>query len=153
MRKKNKKHNKPIKVQIKRYFEDSKLPTRADSGSAGWDLYAYDDAVVQPGQTQMIASGIAVAIPNGYFGGIYNRSGLSTKHGIRLANCTAVIDSSYRGMVGIPLHNDTDQPYKVTKGDRVAQMIIQPVPEVEWEEVDELDDTERGTGSFGHSGR
>lgn len=152
MRKRNKKHN-TIKVHVKRYFEDSKLPTRADSGSAGWDLYAYEDADILPGNTQMIASGIAVAIPNGYFGAIYNRSGLSTKHGIRLANCTAVIDSSYRGMVGIPLHNDTDRLYKVAKGDRVAQMIIQPVPEVKWEEVDELDDTERSSGGFGHSGR
>ena len=144
-------------MRIKKLNELAHIPTRADEGAAGYDLYAVvdgdDKAVINPGQSLVLGSGYAFEIPDGFFGGVFPRSGLSTKHGIRLSNCTAVIDSSYRGEVKIPLHNDSDTPYVVHNGDRVAQLIIIPYHKVDLVESEILNDTERGDGGFGHSGR
>ena len=133
-------------------FNDAILPTKADPGSAGYDLYSPIDAIVYPSSMVFIQSGFAVQIPDGFFGAIYARSGLSTKHHIRLANGVGVIDSSYRGQVGLPMYNDGDTPYLIHKGDRIAQLIIQPYLEYEVCEVDHLPDTARGTGGFGSTG-
>lgn len=143
------------KLNIKKVRENAHIPTRADEGAAGYDLYAATDGdiVIEPGKTAMIPSGYAFEIPAGYFGGVFPRSGLSTKHGIRLANCVAVIDSSYRGEVQIPLHNDLDEAYTIHTGDRVAQMVIIPYFAEDLNETDELSDTTRGQGGFGSSGR
>lgn len=100
----------------------------------------------------MIRTGIQVEIPQGYFGAVFARSGLSTKQGLRPANCVGVIDSDYRGEIKIPLYNDSGSTREVHCGDRVAQMVILPYAKVELEEVDELDNTERGTGGFGSTG-
>lgn len=143
-------------MRIKKLSDRAHIPTRADEGAAGYDLYAVVDgetAIIQPGQTLLLGSGYAFEIPAGFFGGVFPRSGLSTKHGIRLANCVAVIDSSYRGEVKIPLFNDSDQPYTVSDGDRVAQLILIPCLSENMEETDELSSTDRGEGGFGHSGK
>lgn len=145
-------------MKIKKLREQAQKPTRADEHSAGYDLYAIVDepdgrAWIWPGDTLVVGCGYAFEIPEGHFGGVYPRSGLSTKHGICLANGVAVIDSSYRGEVKMPLHNASDKKYMIQTGDRVAQIIIQPYKMVDLEESDELSDTERGDGGFGHSGR
>lgn len=148
-----------MKIQIQRLYETTKLPTRADNASAGYDLYAdISDAVgntitLKPGETRFISTGIACAIPNGYFGAIYARSGLSCRHGLRPANCVGVVDSSYRGEIMVALHNDNDKCQSINHGDRIAQLIIQEFQPIEWEEVEVLDETERGDGGFGHSGK
>lgn len=141
------------RILFKKLDPDAKLPTKATWDSAGLDLYSLDTAVISPGETLNIRSGLAVEIPYGYFGGIYARSGLSTIHGIRPANCVAVIDSDYRGQIGIPLHNESDKVYKIQKGDRVAQLVIQPCLYAVPVEVKELSDTKRGEYGFGSSGK
>ena len=145
-------------MNIKKLREQAQKPTKADEHSAGYDLYACIDKAdgqdwVWPGETLMVSSGYAFEIPEGYFGAIFPRSGLSTKHGIRLSNCVAVIDSSYRGEVKMPLYNDSDHKYLVKSGDRVAQMVIIPYASVDLVEVGELSETVRGDQGFGHSGR
>lgn len=145
-----------MEVRIKRLSETATLPTRASEGSAGYDLYVdIDKPVVIPhNATRMLTTNIAFEIPDGYFGAIYARSGLSTNHSVRPANCVGVIDSDYRGAVGVPLHNDSYvMPYTVHPGERVAQMIIMRAPEIELVESDELSETDRGKGGFGSSGK
>lgn len=144
-----------MKINFVKTFDDAIVPTRGSEKAAGYDLYCYcDNGYVQilPHTTKMIHSGIAAAIPNGYFGGIYARSGLASKQGLRPANCVGVIDSDYRGEIMVALHNDTDVSQMVKKGDRIAQFIVQPYLDFEFEEVKDLDNTERGSGGFGSSG-
>ena len=100
----------------------------------------------------MIGTGIAISIPTGYFGGVFARSGLSTKEGLRPANCVGVVDSSYRGEIMVGLHNDSNETRIVTNGQRIAQLVILPCPAVELVEVDNLDNTTRNDGGFGSSG-
>lgn len=143
-------------MNIRKLSDLAHIPTKADDDSAGFDLYAVvadGEATVLPGQTLTVGSGYAFEIPQGYFGGVFPRSGISTKHGIRLSNCVAVIDSSYRGEVKIPLYNDSGSAYTVRNGDRVAQLIIIPYHRETLVETDKLSDTDRGDQGFGHSGR
>lgn len=141
------------KLSIKKTHPSAMLPKAATRGSAGLDLYSIDDAVLMPKSCSIIHTGVAVQIPDGYFGAIFPRSGLSTNHGIRLSNCVAVIDSDYRGSVIIPLYNDSDKIYRVHKGDRVAQLVVIPFLKCEPIEVEEIDETERGENGIGSSGR
>ena len=143
-------------MKIKKLNAEAIIPTRGSEEAAGWDLYAClekDEELIMPKASAMIGTGIAVAIPNGYFGGLYARSGLACKQGLRPANCVGVIDSDYRGEIKVCLQNDSDNWQKVINGERIAQLIIQPYENVSMEEVDELDDTERGEGGFGHTGK
>jgi dUTP pyrophosphatase len=126
--------------------------TRGSNEAAGYDLYATVTANIPPHHTVLIGTGLAMEIPKGYFGGIFARSGLATKQGIRPANCVGVIDSDYRGEVKVALHNDTDTGVDINMGDRIAQLVVIPYQEVDLEFVDSLDDTERGTGGFGSTG-
>jgi dUTP pyrophosphatase len=144
-----------ILLRVKRVSPTAILPKQQTAGAAGIDLCADlpEDVVINPHETVMISSGLAFEIPAGYFGAIYARSGLSTKRGLRPANCVGVIDSDYRGPVGLPLHNDTDEVRVVKPGDRVAQMVIQEAFGVILEEVEELSETKRGSGGFGSTGR
>ena len=144
--------NKTIKVKL--LNDLAKLPTFGSYGAAGADLYAATsyDIVIQPHQTVKIDTGLAMAIPNGYFGAIYARSGLATKQGLRPANCVGVVDSDYRGPIIVALHNDTETDQIIPAQSRIAQLIISPVPVINYVEVDELDDTERGEGGFGSTG-
>lgn len=131
------------------------IPKRADENSAGADLYANikESIVINPGETKPISTGISVALPEGTFGAIFARSGLACKNGLRLANSVGVIDSSYRGQLIVALHNDSDAPKTIDPNERIAQLVVIPYVSVNFKEVNKLDETERGEGGFGHSGK
>ena len=139
-------------MKIKRLNKSAIVPTRGSDYSAGYDLYACLDAasVIIPAHTTLLVdTGWAMEISRGYFGAIFARSGIATKRGLRPANCVGVIDSDYRGPVKVALHNDSNEPQTITNGERIAQLVIMNYSVVNFEEVDELEDTERGTGGFG----
>ena len=142
-------------MKIKRLDEKAIVPTRGSEYAAGYDLYAVlpeKELTIWPHDTVLIDTGWAMKIPKRCFGAIFARSGLASKQGLRPANCVGVIDSDYRGPVKVALHNDTDQHQTIKNGERIAQLLIIPFYEVGFEEVDELDDTERGEGGFGSTG-
>jgi len=133
---------------------DLQLPAYETDGSAGMDVRAAvtEDTVIGPGEIVLISTGFAVAIPLGFEIQVRPRSGLAVRHGITLVNSPGTIDSDYRGEVKVPLINHGKVPYTVTRGARIAQMILAPVVRAKFIEVDELDSTVRGTGGFGHTG-
>lgn len=131
------------------------VPAAATSGSAGIDLYCVpegDSITIAPGQTVFLHTGIAAAIPEGYVGLVFARSGLASKRGLAPANKVGVIDSDYRGEWMIAMHNHGQVEQTITPGDRIAQVVILPAPFVEFAETTELDDTDRGEGGFGSTG-
>ena len=157
-------------VKLVKIAPDVVMPTKAHDTDAGFDLYAYcPDASfyswesgcqlnvkgvkVRPNETYKFHTGIKMAIPDGYWGGIYARSGLATNFGLRPANCVGVIDSSYRGEIIVAIHNDSNETQLVHNGDRIAQLVIQKVEPTVFEEVSELDETSRGESGFGGSGK
>ena len=141
-------------MKIKRLTETAKLPTRGSEYAAGYDLYVDSDKIISvyPHKTVMLQTNIALEIPHGYFGAIHSRSGLSTKKGLALVNGVAVIDEDYRGAIGIPIHNYGNLQQSIDPYERVAQLVITPYKEVDFEEVEELSDTDRGNGGFGSTG-
>ncbi|MEY3805921.1 MAG: deoxyuridine 5-triphosphate nucleotidohydrolase [Actinomycetota bacterium] len=143
-----------LDIQLLRLDPDLPLPSYAHQGDAGVDLYARHDAVISPGGgRELIPTGIAIALPIGYAGFVLPRSGLALKHGISVVNAPGLIDAHYRGEIKVVLLNtDSTRPYHVSRGDRIAQLVVQRVEEVVWTEVTSLDDNDRG-GGFGHSGR
>jgi len=143
-----------LSVPIVRLDPDLPLPSYAHSGDAGLDLRARVDGVVAArGGRLLMPTGIAIAIPLGYAGFVLPRSGNSLKHGLTIANAPGLIDSAYRGEVQLILLNtDAVEPFVITRGDRLAQLVIQRVEEVDWHVVESLDGEDRG-GGFGHSGR
>lgn len=144
-----------MKIAWKKLTVSAKMPERGSVWAAGYDLFAdlTETCVLEPHETHMIRTGIAVAIPEGYFGGIFARSGLSAKEGLRPANCTGVVDADYRGEIKVALHNDSEERRVVQPGQKIAQMVVMPFLSVEFEEVTELDETERGKGGFGSTGK
>lgn len=143
-------------IKIKKLRKNAILPTRATPGSAGMDLYACidEDVTIRPGDLVTIPTGIAAALPtNEYALFLFARSGLGVKHGISLSNAVGVVDSDYRGEICVGLCNLGSTPYTVEKGERVAQMIAMPVCNFSVEEVDKLEETSRGDGGFGSSGK
>lgn len=142
-------------VPIKKLSDTAIIPTRGSKYAAGYDLYADIKEAIQinPGDTLKVSSGIAIAIPEGCFGGIYPRSGLATKQGLAPANKVGVIDSDYRGPIIVALYNHSNIPQIIHPGDRIAQLIIQPYWQFDWDEVDELNETERGESGFGSTGK
>ncbi len=145
-----------MQIKIKKLNPNAKTPTRGSEQAAGYDIYACleTDTVTIPAHcTVKVPTGISMAIPEGYFGGIFARSGLASKKGLRPANCVGVIDSDYRGEFIVMLHNDTDEPKSVENGDRVGQLVVLPCAVIDFEETDVLDETERGSGGFGSSGK
>lgn len=143
-----------ISVKMQKLDIVAKTPTRGSADAAGYDLYAgtTKEIDIAPHSTVKIPTNIAMEIPNGYFGAIYARSGLATKKGLRPANCVGVIDSDYRGNIIVAIHNDTDEMMTIEPMERVAQIIIQPYLEVEFIEVETLNDTDRGANGFGSTG-
>ena len=141
-------------MKIKRLTETAKLPTRGSEHAAGYDLYVDSDKIISvyPHKTVMLPTNISLEIPHGHFGAIHSRSGLSTKKGLALVNGVAVIDEDYRGAIGIPIHNYGNLPQSIEPYERVAQLVITPYKEVDFEEVEELSDTDRGNGGFGSTG-
>lgn len=144
-----------MKIQLKKLREGAVMPKRGSEYSAGYDLFACIDAPVTlaPHETVKIGTGISASVPEGYFGAVFARSGLAAKQGLRPANCVGVCDSDYRGEYIVALHNDTEFPQTVSSGDRIAQLVILPFMEADFEFVDELDDTGRGAGGFGSTGK
>ena len=142
-------------VSVKLLDSRAKLPAYGSAGAAGADLYALTDGPVEiaPGGTALIRTGIAVAVPQGYVGLVYARSGLACKRGIAPANKVGVIDADYRGEVMVYLHNHGAQPQAVEDGERVAQLVITPCLTAQFQVADELDGTERGSGGFGSTGK
>lgn len=118
-----------------------------------WDDYFKSKIVIMPHETKMISTGIAIAVPTGYMGCIYARSGLASKKSLAPANCVGIVDSDYRGEVKVALHNYSDKNQIIDVGERIAQLVIQPISLCTPVEVDELDETDRGVGGFGSSGQ
>lgn len=145
-----------IQIPVKKLREDAKLPFSGSAQAAGYDLYACTGngtTVIQPHSNVMIGTGIACAIPEGYFGGIFARSGLAAKEGLRPANCVGVVDSDYRGEIRVVLHNDTDTERSISDGERIAQLVVMPYLAVSFAQTEDLEETERGEGGFGHTGK
>lgn len=147
--------NHLYKIKVKKLFENAIIPTRGSKYSAGMDLYACIDnpIVVTPHQTVKIGTGLAIELPHGYFGAIFARSGLATNQGLRPANCVGCCDEDYRGEYIVALHNDTDTPQTINPMERIAQLVVIPYLPIEFTEVDELSDTDRGNGGFGSTGK
>ena len=142
-----------ITVPVKRLDPSVDLPQYAYAGDAGLDLRSSEDVALQPFERRLIATGLAIAIPEGYAGFVQPRSGLALKEGLSMANTPGLIDAHYRGELKICAINlDPQKPIVIHKGDRIAQLVIQQVPVVSLVEVEELDETDRGTGGFGSSG-
>ena len=144
----------PKLIKYQKLNELAHEPTRGSAEAAGYDLYAAtDSSIAIPAHTTVkIETGLAFELPDNTFAAIFARSGLATKQGLRPANCTGVVDSDYRGSVVVALHNDTDAEQVVQPGDRIAQMILLPYIPMIFEEVENLSETDRGTGSFGSTG-
>lgn len=143
-------------LKIKKVKENAKVPHRATSGSAGLDLCACIDEPVtlEGGDTAVIPTGIAIALPSADYGAfVFPRSGIAVKHGIGLLNSVGVIDSDYRGEIMVGVINQVKEAYTIQPGERIAQMVIMPVSMMPVEEVAELDDTDRGAGGFGSTGK
>lgn len=144
-----------MKIEIKKLNENAVIPTRGSEQAAGYDLYAAttEPITILPHETAKIGTGLAIAVPDGYFGAIFARSGLASKQGLRPANCVGVADSDYRGEYIVALHNDTDSERTIAPKERIAQLVVMPYLAVEFEEVDTLSETARGEGGFGSTGK
>lgn len=143
-------------IYIKKLTKTAHLPTQGSIEAAGYDLYAdlgdEKDITIAPGATKFIGTGLAFALPQGTFLGIYPRSGLACKQGLRPANCVGVVDSDYRGEVKVALHNDSGEYRTIANGERIAQGILQTYLCMNFTETDELPETGRGQGGFGSTG-
>lgn len=144
-----------MRIKTKILKENAKLPFKATEGSAGADLYACVDneIVLKPNERKLIPIGIAVEIPMGYGGFVFPRSSVASKFGVSLANCVGVVDSDYRGELLVPLINHSNEDYIIKNGDRIAQLVIIPVENADYEISDVLSDTARGEGGFGSTGK
>jgi len=143
-----------VGVRIKRlpHGEGLALPAYATPGAAGMDVLAAEDVTLAPGARHAVATGLAVAIPEGYEIQVRPRSGLALKHGISVPNTPGTIDSDYRGELKVIMINHGAEPFAIARGDRIAQLVLAPVTQAAWDEVAELDDTARGAGGFGSTG-
>lgn len=143
-----------MNIKYKVLNELAKVPTRGSEYAAGYDLYAATDEPMNilAHTTQLVKTGLAFELPDGYFGAIFARSGLASKKGLRPANCVGVVDSDYRGEVMVALHNDTDNDVAIDANERIAQLVLMPYVNMTFEEVEELDTTTRGEGGFGSTG-
>ena len=140
----------PLKVLVKRLTHDALLPTKAYEGDAGWDLYANEDVEIPPFEVKLVGTGIAMAIPEGYFGRIFDRSGNATKRKFHIF--AGVVDSGYRGEVKVAIYNASDRMLFIDKGTKIAQIVFLRLPKLGIKEVDELPESERGEKGFGSSG-
>lgn len=143
------------KINIKLLSENAKMPTRGSADAAGYDLYGANttEIVVPPQSSIMIPTDIACEFPIGTFGAIFPRSGIATKRGLRLSNLTGIIDADYRGNIKLSIYNDTTTAQTIAPHERIAQLIVIPFYPFEFNEVSELNETERGAGGFGSTGK
>jgi dUTP pyrophosphatase len=143
-----------IEILVRRLDEGLPLPERAHPGDAGFDLRAAVDLVLAPGERALIPTGLAVAIPDGFAALVQPRSGLAARHGLGLVNGPGLIDTGYRGEIKvIAINLDPREPFEIHRGDKIAQLVVYPVPETTLREVAELPGSERGSGGFGSTGR
>lgn len=147
-----------MNIKVKRMNKEAKLPTRGSEKAAAYDVYAClpdknAPVTIMPHQTMLIGTGLRMAPPEGFYVGVYARSGLSSKEGLRPANCVGVIDEDYRGEYLVAVHNDSEVTRSVRHGDRIAQILLQKRYDMDFEEVDELDTTGRGVSGFGSTGK
>ena len=144
-----------MKIAVKKLREGAALPTRGSASAAGYDLRACieESVIIAPGATAMVGTGLSIAVPEGYFGAVFARSGLAAKQGLRPANCVGVCDADYRGEYIVALHNDSGEARVINHGDRIAQLVVLPYMSCEFEEADSLSQTERGEGGFGSTGK
>lgn len=143
-----------LNVFFKKLREDAIVPTKGSNLAAGYDLYAaIDEAIhIPPASNVKIGTGLAIQPPKGMFGAIFARSGLATKQNLRPSNCVGVCDEDYTGEYIVALHNDSDYPKMIMPGDRIAQLVFLPYVDVVFNEVSELEKTDRGAGGFGSTG-
>ncbi|MBX7532665.1 dUTP diphosphatase [Qipengyuania sp. 1XM1-15A] len=143
-----------VAVQIKRlpHGHGLDLPAYATGGAAGMDVLSAESVTIRPGQRHAVATGLAVAIPENYEIQVRPRSGLAFKHGITVPNTPGTIDSDYRGELKVILINHGADDFAIQRGDRIAQLVLAPVTQAKWDEVEELDETDRGEGGFGSTG-
>ncbi len=142
----------PVPIMRLPHFEGLELPAYATDGAAGMDVLAAEHVTLAPGSRHAVATGLAVAIPDGYEIQVRPRSGLALKHGISVPNTPGTIDSDYRGELKVILINHGADTFEVSRGDRIAQLVLAPVTRASWLPVDELDETARGAGGFGSTG-
>jgi dUTP pyrophosphatase len=141
-------------LPVRRLHPDLPLPAYAHPGDAGADLCAADDVVLAPGGRATVGTGLAVAVPDGFAAFVHPRSGLAARHGITVVNAPGTVDAGYRGEVRVVLLNtDRSEPFTVRRGDRIAQLVVQPVTRVRFLDVAELPPSPRGEGGFGSTGR
>ena len=141
-----------MQIKVKKLDERAILPTRGTLQAAGMDIYALESVSVNAGETVLVHTGIALAIPEGYAGFIYARSGIATKRGLAPANKVGVIDADYRGEVMVALHNHSGESRTIDHGERIAQLVLVPYLTAAYEQADSLTDTVRGDGGFGSTG-
>ncbi|MBN1941297.1 MAG: dUTP diphosphatase [Candidatus Diapherotrites archaeon] len=141
-----------MKVLVKKLAEGAKIPELKHAWDSGVDLYATADTTIHPGERKLLGTGISIAVPQGYEAQIRPRSGLALKNGISLVNTPGTIDAGYRGEIGVIMINHGQEPFKVEKGMRIAQMVFVKVEQPEFKIVEELDETSRGSGRFGSTG-
>ncbi|MEA1618367.1 dUTP diphosphatase [Erythrobacter sp. T5W1-R] len=142
----------PVKLKRLPHGEGLPLPAYATAGAAGMDVVSAEDVVLAPGARHPVATGLSLAIPDGFEIQVRPRSGLALKHGITVPNTPGTIDSDYRGELKVLLINHGAAPFVIARGDRIAQLVLAPVVQAAWDEVDELDATARGAGGFGSTG-
>ena len=145
----------PIRIAIKRlpHGDGLPLPAYATTGAAGMDVVSAEALTLAPGGRHAVATGFAIAIPEGFEVQVRPRSGLALKHGVTCLNTPGTIDSDYRGEVKVILANLSSEPFEIARGDRIAQLVPAPVQRAAMDEVADLDDTDRGSGGFGSTGR
>jgi dUTP pyrophosphatase len=143
-----------VKLQFTRLSAAARVPARAHSGDAGWDLHAAEALSLPPGERGGVGTGIAIAVPDGHAGLVLPRSGIAARHGVTLTNAPGLIDPGYRGEVRVLLLNtDPSETFEVAPGDRIAQLVLVRFEPIEAEEMASLEETDRGAGGFGSSGR
>lgn len=141
-----------VTVKVKKLRPEAIVPRYHSVWAAGVDLHACSEARIYPGERRVIVVGLAIELPKGYEAQLRPRSGLAVKHGISIVNTPGTVDADFRGELGVCLINHGDQPFVVKPGDRIAQMVVKPVPMMHFMEVDELSETERGAGGLGSTG-
>lgn len=141
-------------VNFKKLNPNATIPTRGSEKAAGYDLYACieNPVTIQPHTAEKIGTGLAITAPDGTFGAVFARSGMAIKRGLRPSNAVGVCDTDYTGEYIVALYNDSNEPQTIEPNDRIAQLVFIPYVTAEWNEVDELDKTERGAGGFGSTG-
>jgi len=142
-------------IKVKKVSPTALLPTHGSEYAAGYDLYAdlTEELKIAPHMTAVVDTGLQMELPEGYFAGIFARSGIATREGLRPANCVGVCDSDYRGNYMVAIHNDSETERTITPHEKIAQMIVLPYLPLEFEEVAGLSDTDRGAGGFGSTGK